>query len=332
MNPHIFYLCGDHQRPTGGQKHTYQHVDVLNRNGFSAYVVHGAPGFRLTWFDNETPVIDYAACVAMLDSERDFVVVSEDWAGFATELSARKVIFNKNIFNGFTILALSSSPYDPYRDPNVVAVLVVSAHNARQLRYAYPQLDVHQVMPDLHIERFSYVPLVRKCRQIAAIPKTRAVASVFQIFRARAAAGLLPGGDCEWVLLRDLHEREVADILARSLVFVFLSAEEGLGRMPLEAALSGCIVITYPNGPLRQLLPPDFCCDYADPVVVVRALESIVDAPPTRLEQMQAHVDAARDVARLYSAHAQAQTVCAAWETILRKARSSHAPRISGTR
>ena len=56
----VFYHCYDDPKPTGGQKHTYQHVDVLNRCGFDAYIVHHTPGFRLTWFDNDTRVIDYA--------------------------------------------------------------------------------------------------------------------------------------------------------------------------------------------------------------------------------------------------------------------------------
>ena len=44
-NPQIFYLAYSHNRPTGGQKNTYRHVDILNELGYRAFIVHHEKNF-----------------------------------------------------------------------------------------------------------------------------------------------------------------------------------------------------------------------------------------------------------------------------------------------
>ena len=54
--PHIYVLCPENDRPSGGVKILYRHVGVLARNGFSASILHQQRGFRGTWFANSTPI------------------------------------------------------------------------------------------------------------------------------------------------------------------------------------------------------------------------------------------------------------------------------------
>mgnify|MGYP001101356171 FL=1 len=65
MSP-IYFICPDLNTPTGGIKQLYRQVDVLNKNGFKAYVVHGHRHFKVNWFKNETPVV-WHPIVAKLD-------------------------------------------------------------------------------------------------------------------------------------------------------------------------------------------------------------------------------------------------------------------------
>ena len=53
----IYYLCPEHKTPVGGVRVIYQHVDILNRKGVPAYVVHKTKGFRVNWFENTTPIV-----------------------------------------------------------------------------------------------------------------------------------------------------------------------------------------------------------------------------------------------------------------------------------
>src|SRR3954471_22628081 len=94
MKGRIYYFCYDHNRPTGGQKHTYEHVDILQAAGMEAFAVHREPGLRLTWFENDTPVKPLPEVIADFQSVRDYWVLPEDLGPRITAFPGRKVIFN----------------------------------------------------------------------------------------------------------------------------------------------------------------------------------------------------------------------------------------------
>ncbi|HEY8748820.1 MAG TPA: hypothetical protein VIM11_12645 [Tepidisphaeraceae bacterium] len=52
----IVVLCPAWDRPAGGVRKLYRHVDILNANGFDARLAHYEPGFRCEWFENQTKV------------------------------------------------------------------------------------------------------------------------------------------------------------------------------------------------------------------------------------------------------------------------------------
>lgn len=52
----IYFLCPDNSKPAGGIKQLYRHVDILNKNGFSAFILHAKKGFRCSWFENDTKI------------------------------------------------------------------------------------------------------------------------------------------------------------------------------------------------------------------------------------------------------------------------------------
>src|ERR1700730_4869025 len=98
--PKIFYLMYDIDAPSGGEKHSYQHVDLLNANGFEAYALHKLPRYRHTWFENETRVIDMEAFWNIYDREKDYIVVPEPLGRQILTYPGKLVIFNKNLYTG----------------------------------------------------------------------------------------------------------------------------------------------------------------------------------------------------------------------------------------
>jgi hypothetical protein len=199
---------------------------------------------------------------------------------------------------------------------------VVSAHHHEQLRYAYPHLDVYEVAMDLRPEVFVFEPLAAKLPRVATIVKDRQTALAYQIFRARADAGVTNYRASDWVFIQNSTETEVAEILRRSRVFAWQSVHEGLGRLPLEAILSGSAVVGYAAGPLKDLLPRELSCDYANPAQLVRLVETILGATPDQIEQLQKVVLAIRTRVLEYGVRQQDETVCAAWRSILAKTAS----------
>jgi hypothetical protein len=50
-------VCARFEASPGGMRMLYRHVDILNGNGFSAYIVHSSPNFELDRFEYSTPVL-----------------------------------------------------------------------------------------------------------------------------------------------------------------------------------------------------------------------------------------------------------------------------------
>jgi hypothetical protein len=318
--PRIFYHCYDHNRPTGGQKDTYQHVDVLNRFGLEAYAVHAEPGFRLTWFENTTPVIDANTFRTMHDVDRDYVVLPEDLGEQILSYPGRKIIFNKNVYLGCR--ALRDGRVDPYSAADVVGIFAVSEHNARLLRLAYPEKVTSVVHYDIRADRFPRRPLREKAPQIACLPKAPGqISVVYQTLRARAASGHNRLSSFTWVLAENMSEQHFSVLLQESLILVFLSVEEGLPRVPLEAICAGCFVASYRSGPLRECLPADCGVEYGDVQGLIEFIEGIAARFPDGLAEDGVFEARRERVVAAFSAERQAADVALAWEGILRPRR-----------
>ena len=57
MEKKLYFICTENKKPVGGIKQLYRQVDILNKNGFNAFIVHRKKGFRHKWFENETKII-----------------------------------------------------------------------------------------------------------------------------------------------------------------------------------------------------------------------------------------------------------------------------------
>jgi glycosyltransferase involved in cell wall biosynthesis len=67
----IFFVCDDENNPTGGIKQLYRQVDILNKNGFNAFVLHRWFGFKCTWFNNSTKIAYYFPLFDAIDELLD---------------------------------------------------------------------------------------------------------------------------------------------------------------------------------------------------------------------------------------------------------------------
>ena len=313
----IFYYCYDHNRPSGGEKHSYQHVDILNNNGFEAYAFHRTAGLRLTWFENATQVVDLQGFQRRYRADRDIIVFPEDfdWSTIDS-FPGLRVIFNKNVFHGFRSLLNVGPAHNPYLSPTTLGVLSVSDHNQRLLSLSYPQLPIYRVYSHIRRDLFSFRALDKRKRQIVASTKTMPLmAGVHELLTSRARGGA--GAMWDWVWLSGRSEREVAELLKESLVLVFLSIEEGLPRLALEAMACGCLLATFRCGPLMEVLPQDSGFEYGDIEGIVNWLEALGAAFPSDVCRYQAMTKEASKATRQFSLAHQKQSVCRAWKGLL---------------
>jgi hypothetical protein len=318
----FFYFCYDHDRPNGGQKDTYRHVDVLTACGAEAYVLHSKRGGPLTWFPNTTPVIGPREFRERHRDNVDLVVVPEDLGAGTFELPGKKVVFNKNLYYGFD--CFGDTPFegrDPYADDEVIGVMTVSEHNQMHLRYAYPRAVITLVTCGVPAQRFRRRPFGEKQRVLTYTAKARLhVRTLYHILRARAAAGLNDLGDVAWRRLSGLTETEVVETLGDAMGLICLSTEEGIIRTVLEAMSSGCVICSYAHGPVAEYLPRECQFDVGDLVSAANFLERLT----ARNSADAAYWD---DLSQLCAEHAlrygeeqERDSIVRAWNTILDRA------------
>src|SRR5690349_22225347 len=96
----IYFLAPDENRPSGGIRQIYLMVDLLRELGYDAAIFHGEPGFRCTWFSNDTPVVSQP----FLRLERGDLFVIPEYGGGRERprcADARVVVLNQNHFRTF---------------------------------------------------------------------------------------------------------------------------------------------------------------------------------------------------------------------------------------
>jgi hypothetical protein len=317
--PNIFYFCYDHNRPTGGNKCIYRHVDILNKHNYKAFVLHTRKDFKLTWFGHQTPIVDLGTFKKVFARDKDFIVLPEDLGNNILTFPGKKIIFNQNIYYGFANFGFKRPLFYPYLHPDTQGVMVVSEHSQKYMKFTYPKLNIFRVYNWLDFENFTFRPLRHKKKKIAFNPdkKPLDLGLVYHILQSRSEQGLNVLEDYEWVLIKDKSEREVSQILQESLIFIFLSKEEGLALMPLEAMACGCLVAAYGVEPLTEYLPSPYQFAEGDILGIVENIEAITRSFPEDISQWQAISETGRDVARQYSLQAAEESVIRVWETIL---------------
>jgi hypothetical protein len=221
----IFVVSPDTDKPLGGIKQLYRHVDILNDNGLPASILHETEGFRCTWFENRTPVSCHRDVLAWRWRPGDFVVVPEIYGPGTADIirGVRKVIFNQNCYYTFRNYPLDvQSRQTPYMDDEVVAALVVSEDSAAYLRYVFPHLNVARIRCGIDPALFHDSPVKKK--QIALMTNKN-LADLEQVLNILKFRDVAPG--YEFVVISGRKESEVAAILRQSAIFLSFGNREG---------------------------------------------------------------------------------------------------------
>lgn len=317
----IFYFCYDYQGPVGGHKQIYRHVDILNRNGYQAYVVHTKKKFRLTWFENNTQVIDRQTFNNIYNKKIDYVVLSECLGMKALIFPGKKIIFNQNIYYGFHAFGFNKISKWPYLDKNVKFVLTVSAHNQKYLQLIFPNIRVRRIYYGLDSKKFTYNPLAQKKKMITVLPAKTPIDTrfLYQAISARAQQNLNRLKHYQWQLVGGYPEKEMARIFGKTLIFVFLSLHEGYGLMPLEAMLSGALVVAYKGGPYSEYLnnSNSFLVDSSDKLGLIKTVENITAKFESDRKKLETISQEAYTTAKKYSLKREEKSVLEFWKEVL---------------
>ena len=303
----VYYLAPDNDRPSGGVRVIYRHVDLLNELGYAAKVVHTADGFRCSWFPHDTPVVA-AGQVAL--SAADLLVVPEWYGPGLGGLPDRPriVVFNQRAYDTFDLVPYEGTTAGaPYAQiPRLAALLAVSEDNADLLRYAFPQVPVHLTRNVIDPAVFHPGGPDRP-RRIAFVGHRRSDErdQLLHILRSR---GVLDGWQVTMIAGRT--EAETAEIMRGTAVFLSFSDREGFGLPPAEAMACGAYVVGYPGLAGREFFDPAYCTPVPDQdlLAFARAVEDACaryDKDPRVLAE-QGSAASARVLSRYHADHLRA--------------------------
>lgn len=297
----IYYLCSSDKTIAGGVKKAYQHVDILNTLGYSAYILHIEMGFRYNWFQNNTPL----AYVERLDgpitiydknnhpslyppiSKYDLLVLPENTAyTLAPHLLALGlcfVIFNQNAYLTFFHEKQKQHPFsatrgkeqlEPYYNKNLLGTLVVSEDSLNYMKFGFPHLDnLYRIHLSIDFNLFSYQP--KKKKQIAYMTRKRNTHSTQVTSLLRERNTLI---DWTFVPIDNMTEYQVAEILKESALFLSFCKTEGSPLTLLEAMSCGCLVIGYHGQGGKEILkkPYGYPINDSEIVTFAKTAESII--------------------------------------------------------
>ena len=337
----IYYRCPDKDYPVGGIRVIYRHVDLLNRNGFEAFVLHHYHPFRCTWFENETPVAhevrypDSSGALPtragrralkalgrprsidplpVLELGADDILVLPEVMPAVPELEADvpKVIFNQNAY-------LTLAPYpldvDPealvYARPEVLGAIVVSEDSRRYLEPLFPELRIRRVHYGIDPQLFAFER--DKKRQLAYMPRKNPL-DLDQVLLRLRLTGRLDGW--EVVEIAGSSEQETAAVLRESAVFLSSGHPEGFGLPAAEAMSAGCVVVGYHGYGGREFLTEDhgFPIEVGDVVTFADTVARVLDELEREPAALSRRVErASRFIREQYSPEREERDLLEIW-------------------
>ena len=260
----VYYVARDSDVPNGGVRAIYRHVDALNAQGVPAAVLHNRANFRCTWFTNSTRVVHGGA----VSLGPDDILVVPEWYGpglHRIPVGPRVVVFNRRAYDTFDQVSFAgSAPGSPYRNTRgLIALLTVSRDNADFLRYSFPDVPVHLTRNVIDPAVFHPGPTGEAGRpRRIAFTTNRRPAERDHLLHVLRSRGVLVGW--ELVPITGRTERETADLMRDSALFLSFSEREGFGLPPAEAMASGCYVVGYPGLAGREFFDPSYCTPVPD--------------------------------------------------------------------
>jgi hypothetical protein len=243
----LYFFTPDLPHVLGGIKQIYRQVDVLNANGFDAWVVHRKKGFKVDWFEHQTRVMYEPA---PLRRNLDIGVFPEIWGPKINQFGKEihKVIFNQNAFYTWKAQPLRGPFEPPYLNPQVIAGIAVSDHNRQFLKCLFPRLPVYRIKYSIDPRLFYPEP---KKRQICVMLRKN-IEDVKQVLHSLRLCGALEGWKV--VLIDHFTQAQTAAVMRESAIFLNFGSPEGFGLPPAEAMAAGCIVIGYDGFAGREFM------------------------------------------------------------------------------
>lgn len=342
MNPKIYFICPTNKFASGGVKQIYRQVELLNANGFNAVLLL-KKNTAQKWFSSKVPIevspyifkklkyqykkkkINFFRKLTLsflktlsIALEKDSVLVFPEIYGpkiCEIETGTKKVIFNQNCYYTFEHFSLFQEVKDnPYLHKDTLATIVCSEDAQQYIENTFPTASTYRMRLGIDSEIFSFSE--NKKNQIAFMPRKLAddVLQVINILRLRD--GLK---NWDFIPIENKTEKEVAEIMKESAVFLSFNHKEGFGLPPAEAMACGCYVVGYCGQGGEEYFRPEFSTSVPDGDIIsfVKSVETAcqeIDENPVFRDKGRLASDFIKEN---YSIKNEETDVVRIWKTIL---------------
>ena len=238
----ITFLSPSATLPNGGIKSIYKASENLNSLGVESYVCHPEDlEFSCTWF---TYQVQFRKNLNF-STENDFIVIPEVWAAtYGPQCFALGVKYAIYVQGGY-LINTQIGPVKSEEDlklsyEKASLIMVVSQDTAEMVSLAFPLLDKSKFIRLFpHISNLFFDQ--EKNSIISYMPRRLPQHSEQVCFFLKQ---YLPP---DWRILSidNKSELEVAELLSTSAIFMSFCDQEGYPLPPLEAAVSGNIIVGY---------------------------------------------------------------------------------------
>jgi len=244
----IIYGCPPDNTPTGGVKVIYKQSEILNGLGIESAIWHPQhPDFKCTWFENSAVLIRDGE----LNPATDLIVIPEIWiSAYFNNLKGmgfKVAVYVQNCY--FTHFNMNPAPNNLTPDLMRAADLLLSiSDDTSRFLTDLVGVDPSKIILQRYSIDQSLFSLGVKRKLITYMPRKLPQHSM------RVVAALKPLLPADWVIsaIEKMNEQEVATALSQSAIFMSFSEFEGLPVPPVEAAISGNLVIGYHGEGGRQ--------------------------------------------------------------------------------
>ena len=306
--------------PIGAVKELYRQVEVLNKLGLPAFILHRKKNYRPKWFSYTAPVI-YAPYNDLNKeiNEEDVVVTLEYGAQLLQNVRSRRiVIFNQAPYLTFRDWRANNREYNPYVDPRLCAVLVLSDDSQAYVKQ-FTNKTIFKIRPYIDI----YDDKISPKNPVIAYYARREldqIEQVIQILKLRRHQNKY--SQFSWKPMKNVPHVKAINLMKSSAIYLSFVFQEGFSIPIAEAMKCKCLVVGYggfggdvlfnpswairvPSGDVKQYI-----------VSVEKAMEIFVNTPILYHEMTNL---ARKNVEQEFSYAKQVHDTSRAWKYILSK-------------
>ena len=193
------------------------------------------------WYENKI----FSRNNLNFDKKKDFIIIPEIWAHFATDLKfAEKGISYAIFVQGFYHMNSTNNFLNLKKSyEGAKLIITTSKYSVSYLNNMFPNLKKKIIKISLSVDSNKF-KVKKKTNLITFMPRKLPEHSNLLLFYLK---NLLPKN---WKILPliNVSEKKIIKSLSISKIFLSFSNFEGLGIPPIEAALSGNKVIGYIGG------------------------------------------------------------------------------------